>query len=1086
MEVVILRTDGTPVRLNHKFTQPKFDSEGFLVGFTYANEVYKIIQNDDFGYSGKDIDLGGYYKEVVVRQYIANMYNPAMTPLEIKTIESFPFAGLEAQSGDTITVTVVDFSIPYNYFYKENKYTFKIELVDNIVKKYKKPVFDNFHLVGFQIDLPSSSLPPTPNDVNLMEQPTGYFFRKNFGEFVGNWSGIVSNGGKSTYKKIATLTAYKINYIVEDVIRHIIPASSFEKIYEKVSSGTIENPDPIGLSPLEDLVFTLLWNWGYFYRPTDDPIYIYSSVLNPIMSGQPDFYEYSRYFNGVSQFYFTAYRERDKLKKLSDYKKIEYLLSILPLAALRIIPYPTIKATLLNYIIARKANEKEEQFIVRLILSVSKAKADDFLDFLLKRANGIETGFDVLYNLLDDARLERYPIVSWFVDEQTNRKYFVYAIYELWKVSKYNWNYFPPGVTHNSEDIYDKSYFIVNEKEYNGNNVLEFYVPLTDTVTTRLIELRGATKYFAKINDTLINITGRTNIVLLSKTGIKAHDEFKTENLNLGNFHLYHPLTLIGYQPNFELEIPQTSVVPAFLYYYAKEYDKLVDFDAGTALAINVGIDIALFFALGGGGILNSLKYLKQITQLGQAIRGVLLPPTKSVTIWKASETIGEAVTLTASTIANFQGYLAAKAPDNATKEHHLAIQRWMIGLMLFSIGGTVYARIRAVREADRILTMMSRFPNGSHGVPGDIEALLTTLRGKKAVLAANLETTLNKINVNGIIDNVVAKFKKLDDRQKYLLFEDFGNLTEEGWKSLNKNANAQIDNWLLLRNNNIVEAGNLNVISNPQLVNGFLRYYAETDVRIILGGLDETKRLELIGEVGNNIGLFNIFKNDTDLLQSWIRYRFEPNLTKEFKALSETDALSLVRRYGNCSDLGFRMIRSYPKASIERLLKYPEATHHIDYFNTRRAEMLPDNFRDGKTKNMIRLHEVDNYIELELKLNKRLRASLKSEAGDLIDDITDLSYDTMGIPHDVIRSWTSNGLESVNYYFEKFLESIDGHFDKINKIPPLDYVAIDYKYFDEISSAINQPPNYLKNQIDQHIIQNHNGQINKLIKLNY
>ena len=51
---------------------------------------------------------------------------------------------------------------------------------------------------------------------------------------------------------------------------------------------------------------------------------------------------------------------------------------------------------------------------------------------------------------------------------------------------------------------------------------------------------------------------------------------------------------------------------------------------------------------------------------------------------------------------------------------------------------------------------------------------------------------------------------------------------------------------------------------------------------------------------------------------------------------------------------------------------------------------------------------------------------------------------------------------------------------------PSLDYIVIDYKYFDEISIVIGQQPNYLKNQIDQFIIQNFNQYTNQLIKLNY
>jgi hypothetical protein len=85
---------------------------------------------------------------------------------------------------------------------------------------------------------------------------------------------------------------------------------------------------------------------------------------------------------------------------------------------------------------------------------------------------------------------------------------------------------------------------------------------------------------------------------------------------------------------------------------------------------------------------------------------------------------------------------------------------------------------------------------------------------------------------------------------------------------------------------------------------------------------------------------------------------------------------------------------------------------------------------------------------------------------------------------------WARNAIpryrDSVNYWYATFEDSITTHFNKIEKTPPLDYVVIDYKYFSEISQAIGQSPNYLKNRIDQYISQNHNDMINKLIKLNY
>ena len=58
--------------------------------------------------------------------------------------------------------------------------------------------------------------------------------------------------------------------------------------------------------------------------------------------------------------------------------------------------------------------------------------------------------------------------------------------------------------------------------------------------------------------------------------------------------------------------------------------------------------------------------------------------------------------------------------------------------------------------------------------------------------------------------------------------------------------------------------------------------------------------------------------------------------------------------------------------------------------------------------------------------------------------------------------------------------------FEKINKIPPLDFVVIDYKYFEEISLEVSTNPNYIRNQVDTYINLNHNTQTGKLIKLNY
>ena len=136
--------------------------------------------------------------------------------------------------------------------------------------------------------------------------------------------------------------------------------------------------------------------------------------------------------------------------------------------------------------------------------------------------------------------------------------------------------------------------------------------------------------------------------------------------------------------------------------------------------------------------------------------------------------------------------------------------------------------------------------------------------------------------------------------------------------------------------------------------------------------------------------------------------------------------------------------------------------------------------------------------------VNFPLRASLIDEAGDIImqGGILDrMSLDPLGIKFDLPQKMAQQ--QDINRFYNNwlgayvsdqkssgFLGSIHAHFEKIylpkNGKPPLDYIVIDYKYFDEISTAIEQQPYYLKNQIDQFIIQNFNQYTNQLIKLNY
>ena len=165
---------------------------------------------------------------------------------------------------------------------------------------------------------------------------------------------------------------------------------------------------------------------------------------------------------------------------------------------------------------------------------------------------------------------------------------------------------------------------------------------------------------------------------------------------------------------------------------------------------------------------------------------------------------------------------------------------------------------------------------------------------------------------------------------------------------------------------------------------------------------------------------------------------------------------------------------------------------------------MLPPGFSDVATKGMYRIHETDSFIKLELENSGVTRASNIDEAGDVImigGILNGKSLDPLGI-NSTLPQKITNAQDQIRFYNNwlgefipnqknsGFLGSIHTHFEKIylpkNDKPPLDFVVIDYKYFDEISIAIGEQPNYLKNLIDQFISQNFSQYTSQLIKLNY
>jgi hypothetical protein len=1079
MTTTAILKDGTPVRI-HLFEKPAFDVEGFLVGFTLSSlnsEEYRYYQQSEFKREDrKRPNLSGYYDKTMFLKYIQNV-EPVPT---LDNLVKYNFKKILATEGEEITVTSIDFEEPYDYFYNEKKYTFNLQnTIDNRgVRNYLKPIVEDFETVDYKINTDGTNAVIVLN--NQSGLPGGHFYKKNLGDFINSWS--VSNTQKTLIKKAMSLIIFKIREINRDIIPLIASNTHFFEKEQDVANGIIDYND---FTDLEKLLFNFKRTWGYYYEtPLDGFSRSYNDSFEALFSNSSTLEDYQSYLSSLQNFYQIC----NKTKNLAYYPaddKVEYLLKILSPSALNVIPYELIIKCIKQYL-KFNLSQEDQRVLVKLVISINPSHANHFLDFLLEKENGAETNFQVIYDTLTDARLERYPFVNWFVDEQTNRKYFAFAVFKLWKVSKYNMDFIRPGVIvadpwPNFKGVDPENYFYINDNEFNKRNWLTFTSSITDNIRTE--------EYFeSKLLDKKVEITKISKLDINFEHGGYHHD-YKPF---VGLFHLYQQVTFSGYEANLDLSIPTTATIPAFLFHFITEYDELADFDAGVALAVNLTVDALLIYFTGGSSILSDLQYLKHTTKIGRALAGGI-KPTEAIEIWKGFKGAADIFTLTAGSLTHINQYLITTENDEAKRKILEGCQKIFISLTFLGVGLSLTAQAHAVREAEKVLDLIKALPPGvAHGLTPEMFNLLTTLKGNKDVTLTLFGNKLNSLDLGDATNYILLKYNSVfTDAQRLKFMTDFQHIDDLAfWRLLNNGRNASgirdgsyLDNWILLSEKGLEEAKFTTYICNQTRTNALIRYVDEPITKPIINTLSYERKLVFIDTFGDK---FATFKNKPELINQWKRYYDDGVLRTDFKALGQDKMIKFLEKYGDIPDKVFQSLKIETNFKFNRLLEFPEATHNISYFNKRRSEMLKPFFEDSKTGKYIRLHEVDNYIELELKLNKKLRASLEHEAGDVIDDITGISYDTMGISQDVIIPWTKNGIDSVNFWFERFKDSITVHFDKINKISPLDYVVIDYKYFDQISLAVNSNPNFLRDQIDLFIMQNHNQYIDKLIKLNY
>ncbi|UUF16658.1 MULTISPECIES: hypothetical protein [Flavobacterium] len=852
-DIAILR-DGTPVRLS-SFKDPIFDVSGFLIQFTFDSlipETYRYHQHYEFKREDrKKPNLSGYYNEKLFLNYIQNI-EPIPT---LDKLDKYNFKRNLATEDEEITVSTIDFDEPYDYFYNEKKYTFKLKnTLDNKgVRNYLQPIVENFRTVDSKINTDGANPVIVLN--NQSGLPGGYFYKKNLGDFINTWS--ISNIQKSLIKKAMGMIIFKIREINRDIIPRIASHTHFFDKEEDVANGIIDYNDPThGFTDLEKLLFDLKRGWGYYYRETNQDLTPLRASFDAVFSSTSTYEDYLSYLSNLHNFYDKCYSTKS-LEYYRTSEKLQFLLEILSPSALSILPYDLIISTIKKYL---KINleQEEQQFLVRLVISVTPSHANDFLDFLLEKENGEKTNFQAIYDSLTDARLERYPFVNWFVDEQPNRKYFAFAIYELWKISKYNLDYIRPGIVipnpwPNFKGIDPENYFYINSQEFNKKSWLTFVSSSNDNDLFTFKE-----QFFeSTITDKKIKINKiNKNLTVVDTWSVRDKDK---ESF-FGSFHLYQQVTFSGYEANLDLSIPTTATMPAFLFHFITEYDELADFDAGVALAANLTVDALLIYFTGGSNILSDLQYLKHTTKIGRALAGGI-EPTEAIEIWRGFRGASDIFTLTAGSLTQINQYLITTENNEAKRKILEGCQKIFISLTFLGVGLSLTAQAHAVSEAEKVLDLIKALPSGvAHGLAPEMINLLTTLKGNKEVTLTLFGNKLNTLDLGNATNYILLKYNSVfTDAQRLKFMTDFQHIDDLAfWRLLNNGRNASgirdgsfINNWVILSERELQEAKFTDYICNQKMTNARIRFNNQPALEPIIKNINYEKRYAFLNKYG-------------------------------------------------------------------------------------------------------------------------------------------------------------------------------------------------------------------------------------------
>ena len=909
------------------FDVVSFDDEGVLLSFLYKDRSYNY--RGTFYLNDKEANENNvkYYDDIEFKEYKqGNRF--------LKDVSFFLFES--AKINDTVKVKALTPESPFTECYKQTTYDFIVQNENHYYLDHGQ--FPNPTIGGDKVYY----LAYDNNNILAPFYPVGSFYKENFSDNIVSLN--ISNSHKRYYAQLMTKICWKISWIRNDILDKLA-YQNISYIEYAMQSKILENNDTdyneLGIS--DKLIGQLIKDWGYLFSDgilaskifptalTEEFIASYYTNLRNFYNSL-EFMDESTLFpkdsegfplNKVNGVRLT--NVFNEIKNVEGNRRLIHLLSILPSDSMSLFS-PALRLEILDKLLKCKqiyedkskvistqdiiigafvpgyilfAEDNTSVFTEKDVLNLISTFNTDYnnSNILLDHLLNVEiydekqiTKFERLYQLLNDVR----TIAGISTDSENNRYELTKVVHEIWKKSKYCFFSVPPSGL-NANGVNPECYFLNEGQNYynviydNDGNVTSGAEPIIEfsPVEKSLGYKQGIDFKPDELDKKNVKVHRYKYDIEFNNYDTHGYGMNQTQEKKLfAEYHLYQTISLQGYKIDEDLQNSNPNIelanIPAFLFYYYNDYDKIKNLDATISLFIEITLEVGLFFGTGGASAITNLRHLRHISKLRFITKAgnAYTVSQEAVLAWKGLESASETISMTSGVIYSILNYQATVGDDPFKRK----LSYFFMAFAFASVGTSIFSRRKITKLADEIL---ENIPPGhplrtpAPGASMSAWDFFNIVKNRQTTLINQANNLISGLNLPAANKQIILDFfNTLTDSEKTAFHFDFKNLVTTDWAKFSDNA---LQAWKDLRLANIAEATNLNIITKPQKVAAITQFYSNIALRNILEPLPFNKRWRFLDDFGNQTtDWFNTLVSKPEAVNRWL------NLTESGKLIAK------------------------------------------------------------------------------------------------------------------------------------------------------------------------------------------------------